>query len=496
MKKIVISLVLFVCMTVVFMLSVMHTYPLIKNENAIKISKSAEQYLHMVNKQDYEKRLKKNQESYQIRQENLFNALIEKDTDKSGLKIEKQIYEKNLRKAVSIVPQIDDKNIKALVDLSVEEIIKDFLENKTNYKIKKNEYLVLDANVTSHKNNTISYILVQQYLFEGKNKAAFISSCNYNFDLKKELILKDVFLPHTRYLDILSEICFDTLKKQTAGTCLYNEDLIKIITEPREENFENFSLGENDLRIYFKIAKDGQNKFSNATVNIPLEKIAEFIRLKDGKFAPGSIISSDKFKVTSKAGSMVPNDFKPNGKKIALTFDDGPSTVNTLYLLDILNAYNAKATFFVCGYQIEGKEDILSEAIKYGNVIGNHTWNHSDLKKLKKEEVDSQIDNTNTAIAAATGGYQCKYLRPPYGSFEKGVKEYNGMRIVYWNIDTLDWKNKDADKIAKYISDTIKDGDMVLMHDLYKTSVDAAVKVLEELTKKGWEFVTVEEVLK
>ena len=181
-----------------------------------------------------------------------------------------------------------------------------------------------------------------------------------------------------------------------------------------------------------------------------------------------------------------------NYKLIALTFDDGPSH-NTSKLLDILNKYQVKATFFLVGANINKKENVIKKMDNLGMEIGNHTYSHRILSKLKQENIKLEIDKTNDLIYSITGKYPILF-RPSYGQTSKKIRKSSNMPIIIWNIDTLDWKYHSSDRIVNSILSKVKEGDIILMHDLYTSSINAIDKLIPKLLEKRYMPVTVSEL--
>lgn len=181
-------------------------------------------------------------------------------------------------------------------------------------------------------------------------------------------------------------------------------------------------------------------------------------------------------------------------KLVAFTFDDGPS-YNTIKIVNTLVKYDSKATFFLVGNQIEKYTKTMDVLVKNGMDIGNHTYSHKELTKLRDKEILKEIDLTNEVIYNKTG-IKPMFLRPSYGAMNKRIKKLSTMPIIIWNIDTLDWKyhnsNKIKDKILKYVSD----GDIILMHDTYVATLNAVEMVIPELKKQGYKIVSVSELFK
>lgn len=179
-------------------------------------------------------------------------------------------------------------------------------------------------------------------------------------------------------------------------------------------------------------------------------------------------------------------------KFIALTFDDGPN-YNTNRVLEILEKYNVKATFFVLGSKIKGNEYILKKIKENGNEIGNHTYNHLLLTKYDENKIREEIEKTSNKVFEVTGKYPT-LLRPSYGSVNNKIKKISNYPIIIWDIDTLDWKYHNSEKIASRILNKASDGDIVLMHDVYSATANALDIVIPKLKSNGYTFVTVSEL--
>ena len=181
-----------------------------------------------------------------------------------------------------------------------------------------------------------------------------------------------------------------------------------------------------------------------------------------------------------------------DNKMIALTFDDGPN-YNTNRVLDILLEYDISATFFVLGSKIKENEDILKRIIDSGSEIGNHTYNHLILTKYDDDKIKDEIESTSELIFDVTGKYP-KLLRPSYGIVNNKVKKIANYPIIIWDVDTLDWKYHNSNKIANRVLNKASDGDIVLMHDVYSSTSNALRIIIPELKKRGYSFVTVSEL--
>lgn len=183
-----------------------------------------------------------------------------------------------------------------------------------------------------------------------------------------------------------------------------------------------------------------------------------------------------------------------DSKKIALTFDDGPHPYYTQQLLKGLKERNVKVTFFITGQNVEAYPEIVKEIYEDGHLIGNHTYNHTQLTSGNVETFKQEIVKTNEVIKEVTGE-DTIYIRPPYGSWNKEFEKELNMFPVLWTIDPLDWCSSDVSGIVNTVCAKAGENDIILMHDQYKTTVTAALKIVDKLTEQGYEFVTVDELL-
>lgn len=183
-----------------------------------------------------------------------------------------------------------------------------------------------------------------------------------------------------------------------------------------------------------------------------------------------------------------------NKKVVALTFDDGPNPSTTTQALDTLAKYNVKATFFVLGKNIAGNEDLLKRMKSEGHVVGNHSWDHPVLSKLTLEDAKKQITDTEDALTKVLGS-SSKLMRPPYGAITDDIRNSLDLSFIMWNVDSLDWKSKNETAILTEIQHQVRNGSIVLMHDIHGATVNVLPKIIEYLKEQGYTFVTVPEML-
>lgn len=185
---------------------------------------------------------------------------------------------------------------------------------------------------------------------------------------------------------------------------------------------------------------------------------------------------------------------KVEAPRVALTFDDGPNARYTPLLLEGLRKRNIHATFFLLGENILKNKELLLRMQKDGHLIGCHTWSHVQLDKISPSSANREILKTNSLIYHITGTYPT-CLRPPYGAWKKDLELPVTMLPVFWDVDTLDWQSQNPESILDIVRKNVKDGSIILMHDSYDSSVRAALAITDELTEKGYDFVTADQLL-
>lgn len=289
------------------------------------------------------------------------------------------------------------------------------------------------------------------------------------FDQKENKFLKlsDIAVIHT------GKFKMELLKQHQ--DCISIDELEK--TFHNQKNLK-FTFTDHSIILYFnpyEIASGNcgiiKYEFSNKDFLIPIEK--------------NSIQKTSLYKPNKKELSP----FKPT---IALTFDDGPSKY-TKEIVKLLNEYDANATFFILGNKVENYHDTLTYVLESGNELGNHSYNHKKLTRLSSKELHNQIDKTNE-IVKKTLDYDIHLFRPTYGATSNSLKSNINMEIVLWNVDTKDWKLRNSKKIYEKALHDIKDGKIILMHDIYKSTLESLKLLLPKLKSQGYQIVTVSEL--
>ena len=184
------------------------------------------------------------------------------------------------------------------------------------------------------------------------------------------------------------------------------------------------------------------------------------------------------------------------GKKlIALTFDDGPSAATTPTLLNTLKSRDVPVTFFMLGNMARNNPDIVKRAADEGHEVASHTMYHQNLVRISNDDARSDINEAKSVFEDILG-HGPSFTRPPYGNYNSTVSESVGTPIILWSVDTLDWQSRNPDEIVSTALAQAHDGAIILMHDIYDTSVAAVPQLIDRLRENDYEFVTIPELVK
>ena len=194
--------------------------------------------------------------------------------------------------------------------------------------------------------------------------------------------------------------------------------------------------------------------------------------------------------IPADAPAEIPEDIK----YVALTFDDGPKRSSTSRLLDGLQERGVNVTFFLVGEQIEANKDIVIRMRDEGHQIGNHTWTHQRLENADATLVSQEVTKTEECLEALLGGGKY-WLRPPSGIVPPATEKLMMVPMIKWSVDPRDWECRNTEKVVQAILQDVQPNSIILLHDIYQTSVDAAIQIIDTLEEKGYRFVTVEELL-
>lgn len=290
----------------------------------------------------------------------------------------------------------------------------------------------------------------------------------------KQFVLGDIFKSNDSLADELKQRGEEIImSNQTIS--LEKIEEIGNLDYPNDWTDSNFTYDADNLTIPLK-----KNSLGLEKISYPIEAIANLV---NPEFLP----------LNKTLPPTTNSHFRP-GKKIALTFDDGPKAEVTLAILNSLKKYNAHATFFVLGQEAANHPDLLNQILADGHELGNHSWNHSLLTGLNPNNLDEELLKTQFAVYQATKQFP-KYFRPPYGGINSSVAKSLYKPIIQWSVDTEDWKIKNPKRITNRALSGAYDGAIILMHDIYPTTQQSLDNTLKGLQQKGYQFVTISELL-
>ena len=272
-------------------------------------------------------------------------------------------------------------------------------------------------------------------------------------------------------------------------------DLNETITQ---ETLSNFVITDGGNSLAWPIGQASllPSAYGEMTIKVPIDAVAKYLQNPTARKL-ANIPKPPEPKPEPKPAPAVPAPAPTTGNKvIALTFDDGPGP-HTAHLLDILDQYGTKATFFLIGSKVSSQANVVRNIQARGHQLGNHSWSHPELPKLPVDQIAGEIDRTNDAIKQATGVTPA-ILRPPYGAVNGAVLEQlrlRGMSSILWSVDTRDWADRNSDIVCSRAVAGARPGAIILMHDIHQTSVGAVPCILSALKQQGYSFVTVQGLL-
>ncbi|WP_400246574.1 polysaccharide deacetylase family protein [Niallia sp. JL1B1071] len=390
-------------------------------------------------------------------------------------------------------PILPDKTITTSLQQYITKKIIEYDQHiqKANVPKTQETSLHISYSITHYSKQTISILFETYEYITGTNGISKKESLTFDLQTHKQLTLKELFQENSHYLFILSKISYCELMKD--NDIAADKALLKKGTAPIEENFQNFAVLNDSILFYFP-----ENQV--AAVELGVQELAIKKEILQDNLLP---IYQDKEKNNNQLTETTPNKMAtelpdvakidPSKKVIALTFDDGPSNKPTKKILNALKKNNGHATFFVLGERVQYYPEVIQQTIKEGHEIGNHSWDHPLLTKMTKKAALKEFQDTDELLKEITG-IETTLIRPPYGAIQKDLKKELEKEIILWTIDPKDWKQSSKKKIVDKVIKESKDESIILMHDIYDKSADAAVELIEKLTKEGYQLVTISQL--
>lgn len=366
---------------------------------------------------------------------------------------------------------------------------KDFLQ-QNNFKARLN----IETETNKLGNQLYNLELTSYQMATGANGQTKTKA--FIIDLKNHKILKtkDLFKSNKKQLTELQELIYQEIEKKSEFTdYLFEEELKKSLAHYEEWDL---SLYSDHISLLFDQYEVAAGAAGDVKIDIPIDNLTTYLKPhfldKIGVEREEEPQEDEPKEVEDKTESL-----ESGGKYIALTFDDGPHIDVTPRVLKTLEEYQAKATFYMLGNQVNYYPSLVEEVLEAGHEIGNHSKSHKDLTHLANGQIQKEIQSTNQSIQKASGQLP-KSIRPPYGasndSIEAFAKKYD-LPIVMWSVDSLDWQSRDPDAINQEVMANVYPGAIVLLHDIHSTTADALPRLLNQLEKEGYEFVRVSQLL-
>lgn len=404
---------------------------------------------------------------------------------KTTFKIENEVIKENNTNYNVIInyPVFNNKKVNKKINNIIESEAKDFKE-KVDNKSSSNE-LTINYNYTVKDN--IYSVQIRTYSYTGinndyynKEEMIYITSDN------KELMISD--LVNDEIYKVIESKCYDYLVNNKEKYNLYEEDKLKDILS-NVKDLVLLSFSENELFVIIPPYKVG-NYEKDINIKIDYQELKDYVNSEYIKIE----INNEVEDVYSSDNKIRDKKFFEGKKLLAITFDDGPNYKVTNGLLDELEKRNARVSFFLVGDRAEKQGELVKKMYDKGHSIGSHSYDHKRLTKLKDEQLDIEINTTNQILKDIIGE-DIKYLRPPYGSYDKNLLNKINMSFILWNVDTEDWQSRDTQKVCDSIVSHAQDGNIILLHDLYQTSVDGALCAIDILEKEDFAFVSLDEMV-
>lgn len=368
--------------------------------------------------------------------------------------IKKQIYENDKNYNINIFyPKVKNVKVNNIINEYITNYKNDFIKRSKN---NKNAFLKIDYSLTFIKDYLIVYFNIKDNTNQKRINKSIIIDTNEN----KETSIKN-FIKNEKEFELIIK---DKVTKKYANDI--SKEILKL-------NINDYDINIKDNYFYVT--------FNDLEINLNYVPTINF-KIRD-------IIELDDIAVFNEVEN---NDIKQK-KYIALTFDDGPNKKTTNAIIDTLSLNDSKATFFVLGNRIKYNKEVILRQKAIGNEIGSHTYSHKNLTKANLNEYNEELNSTNILFNEITSDY-IKLLRPPYGAVNSFVKENSPYPLILWDIDTLDWMSLNAKKVSDHVLKNVKDGDIVLMHDIYESTAEAVKIMVPELKERGFELVTVSQL--
>lgn len=354
------------------------------------------------------------------------------------------------------------------------KIKNDFYNKYSDIKKKEKTLRVLDYEMFTTQRDVTSVVLLwndrqkEGYDMIVKDEMAY----TYNYSSETGEPLSGLQIFNVGYKTYFSEYLNELFKDGYAD--YLKEDYTKYL-KVNDDNLNNYVLTDGGVRFYFQPGTVLVASAGLIAIEIPYDEMEHIIK--------------------KKASVRYIDPYKP---MVALTYDDGPFPKVSNRILNCLSKHDSVATFFMLGQNVKRYPKVVQRKAQLGMELGSHTWSHPNLLELKKKDIKAEINKTNNALINACG-QSASVFRPPYGNIDDKILKIVDMPAVLWSVDTLDWKSRKAKSVVNVVKKIEKedglDGRVILMHSLYPSTAKATEMLVPWLKKKGYQLVTVSELL-
>lgn len=417
------------------------------------------------------------------------------DSKYSGIR-SKFVTRDNKREKVSIeYPITENEKINRLISESIDKIDRDFQNTVLLATVfDKPMTETIGYQVTHNTSEALSIVINIKQDMNGAHPASMTQF--WTFDKKSGEVVG--LADFTEQSDEAAEAIISTAKDNISQTIKQRQqpeiDLNEIINK---EALSNFIITNNGNSLAWPLGQASllPSSYGELTITVPISSVSKYLQNPTARKLV-NIPKPPEPKPEPAPAPAAPTPAPTTGNKvIALTFDDGPGPY-TAHLLDILDQYGAKATFFLIGSKVSGQASVVRSIQARGHQLGNHSWSHPELPKLSVDQIAGEIDRTNEAIRQATG-VKPSILRPPYGAVNGVVLEQlrlRNMSSILWSVDTRDWADRNSQIVCSRAVAGARPGAVILMHDIHQTSVNAVPCILSSLKQQGYSFVTIQQL--
>ena len=415
------------------------------------------------------------------------------DSKYSGIR-SKFVTRDNKREKVSIeYPITENEKINRLISESIDKIDRDFQNTVLLATVfDKPMTETIGYQVTHNTSEALSIVVNIKQDMNGAHPASMTQF--WTFDKKSGEVVG--LADFTEQSDEAAEAIISAAKDSISQIIKQRQqpeiDLNEIINK---EALSNFIITNNGNALAWPLGQASllPSSYGELTITVPISSVSKYLQNPTARKL-ANIPKPPEPKPELAPAPAAPTPAPTTGNKvIALTFDDGPGPY-TAHLLDILDQYGAKATFFLIGSKVSGQASVVRSIQARGHQLGNHSWSHPELPKLSVDQIAGEIDRTNEAIRQATG-VKPSILRPPYGAVNGVVLEQlrlRNMSSILWSVDTRDWADRNSQIVCSRAVAGARPGAVILMHDIHQTSVNAVPCILSSLKQQGYSFVTIQ----